>query len=200
MSGQTGGYSSSTNRLSGTYELDRSRSDDATRLAQQATRSLPSEQRDRAYQNLRARLDAPDQLTIDLQGRSVAIASSAAPRLDFVADGRNRTEVNPNGRTVTTRSDVRGQVLSVSTTGDRGNSYTVRFEPVSGGLRVTRTIDSDVRTTSISAQSFYRRVSAQPNWASYDNRGAYNDRGVHARTTIAAGTTPTQPRCAAAPS
>ena len=95
LSGQTGGYSSSTNRLSGTYELDRSRSDDATRLAQQATRSLPSEQRDRAYQNLRARLDAPDQLTIDLQGRSVAIASSAAPRLDFVADGRNRTEVEP---------------------------------------------------------------------------------------------------------
>jgi len=179
LNGQTGGYSSSANSLSGTYELDRSRSDDATRVAQQATRSLPTEQRDRAYQNLRARLEAPDQLTIDLQGRSVAIASSAAPRLDFVADGRNRTETSPNGRIITTRSDVRGQVLSVSTTGDRGNSYTVRFEPVSGGLRVTRTLDSDVRNSSVSSQSFYRRVSAQPSWASYNGRTPYDDRAPY---------------------
>lgn len=179
LSGQTSGYQSSTNSLSGTYELDRSRSDDATRLAQQATRSLPSDQRDRAYENLRARLDAPEQLSINVQGRSVSLASSAAPRLDFVADGRNRTETNPNGRTVTTRSDVRGQVLSVSTNGDRGNSFTVRFEPVSDGLRVTRQIDSDVRNASITARSFYRRVSSQPSWALYENRGSggrYGDR------------------------
>ena len=180
LSGQTGGYGYSTNPLSGTFELDRSRSDDASRVAQQATRSLPSDVRDRAYQNLRARLDAPDRLSIDVQGRSVSIASSAAPRLDFEADGRNRTETSPNGRIVTTRTDVRGQVLNVSTTGDRGNSFTVRFEPVSDGLRVTRRIDSDVRNISVSSQSFYRRVSGQPSWALYENRDPYTNRDPYA--------------------
>jgi hypothetical protein len=157
--------------LSGTYELDRSRSDDAARVAQQATRSLPAAQRDRAYQNLMARLDAPDQIAIDLRGRSVTIASSAGPRVDFDADGRSRTETGPNGRVMTTRADVRGQVLSVSTTGSRGADYTVRFEPVPEGLRVTRQLDSDVRNISASSQSFYRRTNAQPSWTLYDERG-----------------------------
>ena len=184
LNGQTNGYRSAANRLSGTYELDRSRSDDADRVVQQATRSLPAEQRDRAYQNLRARLDAPEQISIDLQGRDVSIASSSGPRLDFAADGRARTETNANGRAITTSANVRGQVLNVSTTGDRGNSYTVRFEPVGDGLRVTRRLDSDVRNMSVSAQSYYRRVSTQPNWALYNtDRGRYDDRGRYGATS-----------------
>ncbi len=173
VNGQTSGYRTQdrANHLSGTYQLDRSRSDDAARVAQQATRSLPAAQRDRAYQNFLARLDAPDQIAIDLRGRSVTIASSAGPRVDFDADGRSRTETGPNGRSMTTRADVRGQVLNVSTTGSGGNDYTVRFEPVPDGLRVTRQLDSDVRNISASATSFYRRTNAQPSWALYDERG-----------------------------
>jgi len=190
LSGQTSGYVSQTNRLSGTYELDRSRSDDATRVAQQATRSLPTEDRDRAYQNLRARLEAPEQLSIDVEGRSISIASSAAPRLDFQADGRNRTETSANGRIVTTRSDVRGQVLSVSTSGDRGNSFTVQFQPVADGLRVTRKIDSDVRNISVSSQSIYRRVSTQPNWALSSNRTPYDREPYSGSERYSTGTVP----------
>jgi len=175
VNGQTGGYrGSSADRLSGTYELDRSRSDDATRVAQQATQSLPPGQRDRAYQNLLTRLDAPEQIAIDLRGRSVTMASTAGPRLDFEADGRNRTETGANGRAITTRADVRGQVLSVSTTGNHGSDYTVRFEPVQGGLRVTRRLDSDTRNISATSQSFYRRVATEPSWALYDAGGRYS--------------------------
>jgi hypothetical protein len=174
VNGQTGGYRGGTaDRLSGTYELDRSRSDDATRVAQQATRSLPPGQRDRAYQNLLTRLDAPEQISIDLRGRAVTMASTAGPRLDFQADGRNRTETGPNGRAMTTHADVRGQVLSVSTTGNRGSDYTVRFEPVPGGLRVTRRLDSDTRNISATSQSFYRRIGTEPSWALYDEGSRY---------------------------
>lgn len=189
LNGQTNGYRSTANRLSGTYQLDRSRSDDADRVVQQATRSLPAAERDRAYQSLRARLDAPEQISIDLQGRDVSIASSSGPRLDFAADGRARTETNQNGRVITTNANVRGQVLNVSTTGDRGNSYTVRFEPVGDELHVTRRLDSDVRNISVSAQSYYHRVSAQPNWAIYNDRGRYDDRGRYG-STAGGGTVP----------
>ncbi len=169
LNGQTPGHRSATTRLSGTYELDRTRSDDAARVAQQATRSLPPGQRDRAYENLLARLDAPERLAIDLDGRHVTIASSNGPQLAFDADGRNRTEAGRGSRVITTRADVRGQVLSVSTSGDRGSDYTVRFQPVAEGLRVTRTLDSDVRNLRVTAQSVYRRVDARPDWALYDS-------------------------------
>ncbi len=155
-------------RLSGTYELDRARSDDAQRVADQATRSLAAGQRDRVYQNLMARLDAPQQIAIDLKGRQVTIVSSAAPRLSFDADGRDHTETGPNGRPQTTRADVRGQELTVSTTGNRGSDYTVRFDPEPGGLRVTREIDNDQLNGSVTAQSYYRRVQDAPRWTVYD--------------------------------
>ena len=193
VSGQTGSYRSANNqdnRLSGTYELDRSRSDDAARLAQQATRSLPAEQRDRAYQNLLTRLNAPEQISIDLQGRSVTIESTAARRVDFEADGRNRVESGPNGRVMTTHADVRGQVLNVSTSGNQGSDYTVRFEPVAGGMRVTRQLTSDVRNITVSSRSVYRKVSTQPSWTLYDDRSRYvrDDRSRYG--TVAGSTVP----------
>jgi hypothetical protein len=165
--GQTGSRSG-PDRLSGTYELDRARSDDAGRIADQATRSLAPGQKDRAYQNLMARLDAPQSLAIDLQGRAVTIVSSAAPRMSFDADGRSHTETGPNGRPQTTRADVRGQELTVSTTGNRGSDYTVRFDPMPDGLRVMRELDSDALNATVTAQSYYRRVDAAPRWTVYD--------------------------------
>ena len=177
--------------LVGHLRVDRSRSDDATRVAQQATRSLPSEERDRAYQNLRARLDAPDQLTIDVQGRSVAIASSAGHgsiSSPTAATARRRS----NGRIVTTRSDVRGQVLNVSTTGDRGNSYTVRLSRCpavcasragSTATCVTSRFVAELLPSSVGATELGLGTGSRPG---------------HAPATIAADTVPGQRRCEAA--
>jgi hypothetical protein len=162
-------YSSTADRLAGTYEIDRTRSDNADRLADQATRDLPPGQHDRAYQSLMARLSAPDTMSIDLQGRSVTIVSSTGPRLTFDADGRDQTETGPNGRPMTTRADVRGQTLTVSMTGNRGSDYTVQFSPVPGGLQVTRQVNADAVNGVVRAQSYYRRVSDQPRWDGYGN-------------------------------
>ena len=79
-------------RLGGTYQLDTSRGDDPRRAAEQATRTVPPGQRDRAYQRLMNRLDAPDVIAIDRQGNQVSMATSRGPRVTFDADNRIRTE------------------------------------------------------------------------------------------------------------
>ena len=77
-------------RLGGTYQLDTSRGDDPRRAAEQATRTVPPGQRDRAYQRLMNRLEAPDVIAIDRQGNRVSMATSRGPRVTFEADGRVR--------------------------------------------------------------------------------------------------------------
>ena len=179
VSGQVGSYRGGVDRLSGSFELDRARSDNPQSVADEASRSLPPGQRDRVYQNLTARMEAPDRLTIDVQGRTVTVASSSAPRMSFAADGRDRTETGPNGRAMTIRADLRGNELTVSTTGNRGSNFTVRFEPVAGGLQMTRQLDSDTLDASITARSFYRRVGAA-RWDMYNGttgRSNYRGRG-----------------------
>src|SRR5437016_5579185 len=76
-----------SNRLTGTYRLDTRKSDNVRDVVYRATRSLPRDDRDRISQGLIARLEAPDMLSIDKQGRNVTIASSKGNRITFDADG-----------------------------------------------------------------------------------------------------------------
>jgi hypothetical protein len=121
------------------------------------------------------RLEAPQTLSIELHGRTVTIMSSNAPRMTFDADGRDRQEYGPGGRSITTHADIYGDELTVATSGNRGSDFTVRFEPVQGGLRVTRQVTSDYNDLSAVEYSQYRRVSAEPNWNIY-NGGYGQDR------------------------
>ena len=152
--------------MSGTYELETTRGDDAQRAADLATRNLPQPQRDRAYQRLLGRLQAPTTLAIDRDGRTVTISSSSGPRTTFDADGRTRNEPGPNGRMTTTRAGFVGDRLSVSTSGNRSTDFLVTFEPVDNGdgLLVTRRLDSDDLRRPVTIQSYYRRVADRPRW------------------------------------
>src|SRR6185503_6509083 len=69
--------------LSGTYQLDSSRGDDPRRAAQLATRTVPPGQRDRAYQRLLSRLEAPEVIAIDRNGTRLSMATSRGPRVTF---------------------------------------------------------------------------------------------------------------------
>lgn len=170
MNAQDGAYRAGAGRLSGTYELDRARSDNPDRIADQAVRSIQTADHDRVYQNLVARMTAPDSVSIDLRGRSVTIMSSTGPRLTFDADGRSRTETGRNGQPQTTRADLRGDQLVVSTIGNRGSDFTVQFDPTPDGLRVTRELDSEVLQGTVLAHSVYRRVADEPRWDVYNDR------------------------------
>src|SRR5713226_2808395 len=102
---QTGGvYPPSDNpvvgQFTGTYRIDVSRSDDAQRAADQATRDLAPSDRRRIRDSLTQRLESPDQIAIDVRGQTVTLASTRAPQISFDADGRERIETAQNGRTI----------------------------------------------------------------------------------------------------
>lgn len=149
-----------TNQLTGTYRLDRSRSDDATRAADEATRNLPYRNRTALRDQLAARLEAPDQLAIERRGREVTIASSRAPQITFSADGIERVET-VNGRTTRARATLSGDQLIVTSTGDRANEFNVTFNPLDGGRRlsVTRRVYVEGTSRPVVVQSTYDKTS-----------------------------------------
>jgi hypothetical protein len=148
-------------RLSGTWRLNVSRSDDPGAVAERATRSLGVNDRQRARENLLRRLGAPSALALDRRGRRVTMASSRGPQLTFEANGIESSETLRNGRQRRTRATLSGERLTVRTIGDRGSDYQVVFEPLEGGrrLRVTRSLYTERLSREVVAQSVYDRVS-----------------------------------------
>lgn len=188
-----GNYS---NRLTGTYTLDVGRSDDVKRAANQATRDLNSQEADRVRNSLLRRLEAPQRIALDQTGRRITIISSSAPQVTINADGRGVTETRPNGRTVTTTPSLSGNVLTVNSNGDRGNDFSVTFDPADNGrgLRVTKRIYTERLSQPVEVVSYYNRTAniAQLNIyeGDRDYRGrnsARNDRG-NSRFAIPSGT------------
>lgn len=155
----TASYTMRGHRLSGTYQIDTTLSDNPRVVVDEAAQSLPAGRRDRIVQNWLKRLEMPQTIAIDVQGRAVTVASSNAPQFTFQADGLNHVERNENNRPVTTNAALRNNTLVVSTSGNRGADFTVTFQPVAGGLRVTRRLDSEVHDASVVSEAFYRRVS-----------------------------------------
>jgi hypothetical protein len=162
--------------MSGTYELESTRGGDPRRAAEMATRSLPSGQRDRAYQALLGRLDPPQTFSIERNGRNVTIESSRGARSSFEADGQTRTERGEGGRMSRTRTQMVGNQLIVSTTGgSRGSDFSVTFETLNSGndLRVTRRLDDEDLQRPVTIQSYYRRTADTPRWDVYRQGRAY---------------------------
>jgi hypothetical protein len=147
--------------LTGTYRLDPSRSDDPTDAANRATRNLPGQDRDRRRDRLTARLESPDQIAIDRRGRTITIASTRASQITFEADGSQRIETTPSGRTIRARATLSGDQLIVTSTGDRASEFSVTFNPIENGRRlsVTRRIYSEGLSTPVVVQSVYDRTA-----------------------------------------
>ena len=106
--------------LTGTYQLDSSRSED-TRDVIESSGARTNEQRT----DLENKLEAAEQIAIEIRGSQVTLASSKAAPISFAADGRTRTET-ANGRTIRVRALLRGQELTVSSLGGE-TDYTVTF-------------------------------------------------------------------------
>jgi hypothetical protein len=157
----TTGSTYGTARLTGTYRLDPSQSDDPGQAADRATQSLASGDRTRLRDQLAARLESPDQLAIQLSGRNVTLASSRAPQITFSADGVERVETTNYGRTIRARATLNGDQLTVSSTGDRASEFNVTFRPIDNGrrLNVTRSVYVQGLSTPVVAQSIYEKTS-----------------------------------------
>ena len=155
-----GGYGNRAD-LTGTFRLNASQGDDARRAVDAATRNLSLSERQRVYDALLRRLDPPQMLAIDRRGNAVTIASTRAPQINFVADGREQVETTPGGRQVRVRADISGDTLTITRTGERANDFTVTFDPTDNGrqLLVTRTLYSDRVNQPVIVKTYYDRVS-----------------------------------------
>ena len=149
------------NRLTGTYRVDISRSDDVRNAADRATRDLAPSERRRVTDAVTRRLESPTELALDVRGQNVTLASTRASQISFVADGRERVETNANNRTVRSRATLSGDQLMVSTTGDRGNDFSVTFDSIDNGQRlsVTRRVYVQGLTSPVVVQSVYDKTS-----------------------------------------
>lgn len=150
-----------SDRLTGTYRLDTSRSDDSREAAERATQSLTYATRDRLRNELITRLESPERLAIDVRGRDVTIGSSRAPQISFTADGVQRVETSGNGRTTRASAALNAGQLVISSTGDRANEFNVTFNPIDNGARlsVTRRVYVEGLSRPVVVQSVYERTS-----------------------------------------
>ena len=155
------GANNGVNALTGTYRLNTSRSDDPGRAADQAIQSLRYRDRQRLRDQVIARLEAPDQMAIELRGREVTLASSRAPQISFVADGSERIETTNTGRSIRARASINGDQLTVSSTGDTGNQFNVIFDPIDNGrsLQVTRRVYVTGLSRPVEVRSIYDKTS-----------------------------------------
>jgi hypothetical protein len=155
-------------RLTGTYRLDSSRGGGAGQAVQQATRGLAARQRQAVSERLTNRLNSPETIVIDRNRNSVTMGSSRGRPVTFEADGQTHQEQGPGGRTIDTRATLTGDQLMVTTTGSRGNDFTVTLEPIDNGsnLRVTRRIEDDALRQPVTVVSFYRKTSDEAQWES----------------------------------
>ena len=185
-------FSRLSDRITGTYQLQSNGGDDPQRAAELAARAAPSDQRQRTYQNLLTRLEAPELIAIERNQNSVTMASTRGQQVTFDADGRDRSERWSGDRSINTRATFEGDRLVVETTGNRGSDFTVTFDPSEDGrsLLVTRTIyDEDLRDP-VTVRSFYRRTSDQARWNidAGDGRSPYNTRSARGDVVVPDGT------------
>ncbi|MEW6209761.1 MAG: hypothetical protein AB1631_15465 [Acidobacteriota bacterium] len=151
---------SAATRLTGTYRLDAARSDSASRVASEATRGLPLQQSQRLRRIITRRLESPEMIAIERNGRRITMASTRAPQITFEADGRDRIEQIRPGRYVRVNAALYRDQLVISSIGDRVNDYRVSFDPIDGQrLRVTRRIDIEGLTHPVTVNSIYDKTS-----------------------------------------
>ncbi|NOT46248.1 MAG: hypothetical protein HOP17_00665 [Acidobacteria bacterium] len=140
--------------LSGTYRLDTGRSESVADIL--SGTSVAGSQK----QDLESKLEAPEEIAIQLRGNQVTLASSKAAPVTIVADGREKTE-NTGGKTVRLKASLRGDVLTVSSLGGE-TDYTITFSSADRGqtLKVTRRITTDYLSETIFAESVYTKTDA----------------------------------------
>jgi hypothetical protein len=163
------------NTLTGTYKLDASRSENASEIADRAIGNRNASNNSAGRGDLQNKLEAPEQITVDVRGSQVTLSSSRAAPVTFTADGRDRSETS-GGKTTRVRATLRGQELTVaSLSGD--NDFTVIFASIDNGnaMRVTRRITTDYLRESVFAESIYQRIGSAPRVGDdADSSGGYS--------------------------
>ena len=163
-----GGGRSLDTRITGTYRLNASRSDNVGTILDRAmtNANFEADRQDRVRRNLERRLTPPETLVLEMRGQQVTMAGPNGQMITFQADGTRQTETSPRGRTVTTSVTATDRDLTINYEGDRMNDYYVSFMPMRDGqLQVTRRVYLEGQNETVTAVSVYDKVSPNPQWA-----------------------------------
>ena len=165
-------------RITGTYRLNASRSENVAEVLDRTMNVYNPDQRDNMRINLERRLASPEMIAIEKVGRLVTIASTNSPQVTFEVDGAPKTELNPRGRTITTTAKSDSNGITINYEGDRVNDFFITFSPGANGvLNVTRRIYLENRNETITVASVYDKVNNSAQWSTVNagSTGAAND-------------------------
>jgi hypothetical protein len=163
-------------RLSGTYRLNTSQSDNVNDVIDRSLGYYTTTQRDNVRRNLERRLNSPERIAIEKTGQSVTLASSMSPQVTFDADGVARTETTNRGRTIRITASANNSSLILNYEGDRMNDFNVVFEPTRNGqLKVTRKIYLENRNDQVSVSSVYDKTNNVAEWSGVNDGSTYGN-------------------------
>ena len=163
-SGQYGNFDS---RLTGTYRLNSSLSDNVQDTVEDAINhaQYAASDHDRMHRNLERRLQSPETLSLEKRGQQVTMSAANAQTVILAADGIRKSETSPNGRTVTTSVTATNRDLTINYEGDRVNDYYVTFTPMANGqLKVTRKVYLENQNSTVTVASVYDKTSPTAVW------------------------------------
>ncbi|MEZ5427799.1 MAG: hypothetical protein R2747_16135 [Pyrinomonadaceae bacterium] len=163
--------------LTGTYQLDQSRSENTADIADRAMQRSNSRNDRAAREDLENKLEAPEQIAIDARGNQVTLATSNAQPITFSADGREQVQTTDDGRTIRVRASLRGQELIISSLGG-DTDFTITFTSTENGrsMKVTRRITTPYLRQTVFAESVYQKTDSVARLGNYDP-GDYSDNG-----------------------
>lgn len=170
-------------RITGTYRLNRTLSDDVNAVLDRSDDAYTTAQRDRMRQNLERRLASPEMMAIEKSGVTVTMASSNSPQVTFDADGVARTETTNRGRTIRTTATATRDAVEISYVGDRANDFYLTLAPTRDGqLRVTRRLYLENRNETVSVSSVYDKTADVAQWSDVDVHSPYPGNGTTGTT------------------
>jgi CHASE3 domain sensor protein len=170
-------------RITGTYRLNTSQSDDVNVIVDRATVGTIINQRERQRTNLQRRLSSPEMLAIEKRGTQVTIASSTSPQVVFNADGVARTEANANGRSIRVTANTNYDGITLNYEGDRVNDFFVNFNRLSNGqLRVVRRLYLENRNETVTVASIYDKVAERADFSMVNNSQNAGNYGNNSNT------------------
>ncbi len=164
--GDSGGLRNFDARLTGTYRLNNSLSENTTAAIDQALSTTSAVEREGFRRRLEQRLSSPEIIVIEKSNATVSMASSILPQVTFQADGVARSETNPRGRTTTTTATADQDGLIINYQGERASDFYLTFLPMPDRrLKVTRRIFLDNGSSnSITVSSVYDKIDNVARW------------------------------------
>ncbi len=163
-------------RVTGTYRLNTSLSENVSTVVSRAVNQYyTGTQRENVRQRLERRLASPNMIAIEKNGRSVTMASTNSPQVQFDADGVTRTETNNRGRVTRVTASTDNDGFSIDYVGDRTNDFYVDFSSTGNNqLRVTRRLYLENRNETITVSSVYDKVDSYARWNDVNTGGTWN--------------------------